>query len=84
MGTGAFRITFAHACLFSVSIMVFVQITTWLDLNNWLMPNGRIMVNCGGTSRASEVDPKSSSNGFWVQNSMIEALAIVFPGQVRL
>ncbi|PON51225.1 hypothetical protein PanWU01x14_217860 [Parasponia andersonii] len=51
------------------------------------MPNGRIIVNCGGTSGASEVDPKSVdrksfSDGSWVQNSTIKALSIAFPGQI--
>lgn len=47
------------------------------------MPNGRIMVNCGGTSGGSEVDPRStSSNGSLVQNSTIKALSEAFAGEV--
>lgn len=51
------------------------------------MPNGRLMVNCGGTSGATDSidgtgDPGSSMNGTWIQNSTIKALSKAFPGQV--
>ncbi|XP_062093024.1 uncharacterized protein LOC133798634 [Humulus lupulus] len=59
------------------------EVPTWLNLNNWLMPGGRIMVNCGGTSGASEVDLKTSSdNVSWMQNSTINALSTAFPEQI--
>ena len=62
------------------------QIGTWLEISNWLMPNGRIMVNCGGTSGSSEADLKSKLiNGInAVQNSTIKAMSKAFPGQVSL
>ncbi|KAL5567447.1 hypothetical protein UlMin_024022 [Ulmus minor] len=60
------------------------EVGTWLEISNWLMPNGRIMVNCGGTSGGSEADLKSKlSNGInAVQNSTIKAMSKAFPGQV--
>ncbi|KAE8099833.1 hypothetical protein FH972_017784 [Carpinus fangiana] len=62
--------------------------TTWLELKDKLMPNGRIMVNCGGIDEASVVmdetlNPKTSSiDGTWVQNSTVKALSKAFPGQL--
>lgn len=74
-----------HAVVFFFFTRCLVQVTTWLDLNKWLMLNGRIMVNCGGTSGVTQVDPKSSTNSSsWVQNSTIKALSIAFLGQVGL
>ncbi|XP_024021135.1 uncharacterized protein LOC21406744 isoform X2 [Morus notabilis] len=59
------------------------EVATWLEMKKWLMPNGRIMVNCGGTSGGSEVDPRStSSNGSLVQNSTIKALSEAFAGEI--
>lgn len=51
------------------------------------MPNGRIMVNSGGASGASDVldgsiDPRDSSNGTWAHNPTIKALSKALPGQV--
>lgn len=52
------------------------------------MPNGRLMVNCGGVDGASDVrdgtaHPKNtSSDDSWLQNSTIKALSKAFPGQV--
>lgn len=45
---------------------------TWLEINKKLMPNGRLMVNCGG-----------SSDAIWEKNSTINAMCKAFPGQVR-
>lgn len=65
-----------------------LQVTTWLELHNQLMPNGRLMVNCGGASGASDVidetiDPRdSSTNDTWLHNATIKALSKAFPGQV--
>ena len=59
------------------------QVTTWLEIKNWLMPDGRIMVNCGGSIEESDMDSgTSSSNASSVQNSAIKALSKAFPGQV--
>ncbi|CAB4276889.1 unnamed protein product [Prunus armeniaca] len=64
------------------------EVTTWLELKDQLMPNGRLMVNCGGVDGASDVrdgtaHPKNiSSDDSWLQNSTIKALSKAFPGQV--
>lgn len=57
------------------------KVTTWLEIKNWLMPDGRIMVNCGGS--VDDLD-NSSSNASSVQNYTIKALSKAFPGQVGL
>lgn len=60
------------------------QVSTWLKLKKLLMPNGRFMVNCGGTVGASEqLTTASLRNTSLVQNSTIKALSKAFPGQVR-
>ncbi|KAM7271306.1 hypothetical protein ACFE04_030520 [Oxalis oulophora] len=48
---------------------------TWLELKKRLMPNGRVMVNCGGID-AHPID------GAWYQNPTIEALYNAFQGQI--
>ncbi|XP_009368589.2 uncharacterized protein LOC103958090 isoform X2 [Pyrus x bretschneideri] len=64
------------------------EVTTWLEIKNKLMPNGRLMVNCGGIDEASDVrkeaaHPKHiSTDESWLQNSTIKALSKAFPGQV--
>lgn len=65
------------------------EVETWLELNGKLMPDGRLMVNCGGTdalaSSATEIEPHrevSSFDHIWEQNSTIKALCKAFPGQV--
>lgn len=40
------------------------------------MPDGRIMVNCGGS------DTVESLSSPWVQNPTVKALCSAFPGQV--
>uniref|UniRef100_A0A2N9H2X9 PABS domain-containing protein n=1 Tax=Fagus sylvatica TaxID=28930 RepID=A0A2N9H2X9_FAGSY len=66
------------------------EVKTWLEFNDRLMPNGRLMVNCGGIDEASNVidgvvHPKNSSiDGTWVQNSTIKALSKAFPGKVGI
>lgn len=71
-----------HVCGFSVLLHI-RQVTTWLEIKKWLMPNGRIMVNCGGMTGGSDVDPRSaSSNCSLVQNSTIKALSEAFAGEV--
>ncbi|KAL4625113.1 hypothetical protein ACB092_05G000600 [Castanea dentata] len=63
-------------------------VQTWLELNDRLMPNGRLMVNCGGIDEAADVidgvvHPKNSSiDGTWVQNYTIKALSKAFPGKL--
>ncbi|XP_048333869.2 uncharacterized protein LOC107421997 isoform X1 [Ziziphus jujuba] len=61
------------------------EVTTWSELYNLLMPNGRFMVNCGGTSGATDSigNPDSSTNETCVQNSTIKALSKAFPGQTN-
>uniref|UniRef100_A0A7N2R419 Uncharacterized protein n=1 Tax=Quercus lobata TaxID=97700 RepID=A0A7N2R419_QUELO len=50
------------------------EVQTWLEFNDRLMPNGRLMVNCGGIDEAADVidgvvHPKNSSiDGTWVQH----------------
>lgn len=56
------------------------QCGTWLDIKDKLMPNGRIMVNCGG----SDIGASVSDEGTWEQNYTIKALCQAFPGEVCL
>lgn len=49
---------------------------TWLQIAKRLMPDGRIMVNCGGS------DTVESLSSPWVQNPTVKALCSAFPGQV--
>ncbi|XP_021297486.1 uncharacterized protein LOC110426565 isoform X1 [Herrania umbratica] len=61
------------------------EVETWLNLSDRLMPDGRLMVNCGGVSESS-MDGKihhQSVDDTWIQNSTIKALAVAFPGQVH-
>lgn len=54
-----------------------------MEIAKKLMPDGRIMVNCGGADAAvSLADDMGLSS--WVQNPTIKALCAAFPGQVRL
>ncbi|XP_072963654.1 uncharacterized protein [Typha angustifolia] len=65
------------------------EVTTWTEMTKKLMPNGRIMINCGGVhaeasqgaerTAHSNVSPDSS----WVQHSTIKALCSAFPGKVN-
>lgn len=64
-------------------ISTLLQVETWLEIAKKLMPDGRIMVNCGGADAAvSLADDMGLSS--WVQNPTIKALCAAFPGQVRL
>ncbi|XP_050368533.1 uncharacterized protein LOC126786679 [Argentina anserina] len=64
------------------------EVTTWLKLKNLLMPEGRLMVNCGGIDSESDVNNGTvhptnlSTDSSWVQNPAIKALSEAFPGQV--
>lgn len=67
----------------------FGQVKTWLELNDKLMPNGRLMVNCGGTNDGvpSTTDivtspGLSSFQSTCEQVSTLKALSKAFPGQV--
>ncbi|XP_076946549.1 uncharacterized protein LOC143618110 [Bidens hawaiensis] len=52
------------------------EVENWLELNKKLMPNGRIMVNCGGsTSITGSTD--------WEKNNTLVTLCKAFPGQVN-
>ncbi|KAF5816805.1 putative S-adenosyl-L-methionine-dependent methyltransferase [Helianthus annuus] len=55
------------------------EVQTWLDINDKLMPNGRIMVNCGGTTSVAG----SCGDSVWDQNSTLKTLCQAFPGQVN-
>lgn len=48
------------------------------------MPQGRIMVNCGGAHAevSGSGDGTANMNGSWIQNSTIKALCQAFPGKV--
>ncbi|XVF56354.1 hypothetical protein PTKIN_Ptkin06aG0113200 [Pterospermum kingtungense] len=61
------------------------EVETWVELSDRLMPDGRLMVNCGGVSESS-IDGKlqhQSVDDIWIQNSTIKALAKAFPAQVN-
>jgi hypothetical protein len=60
---------------------ILLQVEAWLQIAKTLMPDGRIMVNCGGDASVSLVEDNSPSS--WVQNPTIKALCSAFPGQVR-
>uniref|UniRef100_A0A0D9Z1I0 PABS domain-containing protein n=1 Tax=Oryza glumipatula TaxID=40148 RepID=A0A0D9Z1I0_9ORYZ len=56
------------------------EVETWSEIAKKLMPDGRIMVNCGGADAAvSLADDMGLSS--WVQNPTIKALCAAFPGQ---
>ncbi|ERN10844.1 hypothetical protein AMTR_s00027p00243910 [Amborella trichopoda] len=65
------------------------EVSTWLELEKRLMPNGRIMVNCGGAhaEACSSEDENysiyfSCSEGVSVYNPTITALCTSFPGNL--
>lgn len=63
------------------------QVGMWLDLKDRLMVGGRLMINCGGNEVVNVTDngvcnEVSSTDCFWLHNSMIEALSEVFPKQL--
>lgn len=55
---------------------------TWLEIAKKLMPDGRIMVNCGGADAAVSLAGGTSPSS-WVQNPTIKALCSAFPGQLN-
>lgn len=46
------------------------------------MPNGRIMVNCGGAT--DEMSANVHSEGTWLLNSTLQTLYKAFPGQASI
>ncbi|XP_009398065.2 uncharacterized protein LOC103982774 isoform X2 [Musa acuminata AAA Group] len=60
------------------------EVTTWLDIERKLMPQGRIMVNCGGAHAevSGSGDGTANMDGSWIQNSTIKALCQAFPGKL--
>lgn len=63
-------------------ILTLLQAKTWLEIAKKLMPDGRIMVNCGGADTAVSLAADTGVSS-WVQNPTIKALCSAFPGQVR-
>ncbi|KAL6847644.1 hypothetical protein ACP4OV_022670 [Aristida adscensionis] len=57
------------------------EVETWLQIEKKLMPDGRIMVNCGGADAAVSLEEDSSPSS-WVQNPTIKALCSAFPGKL--
>ncbi|WOL07495.1 hypothetical protein Cni_G16237 [Canna indica] len=62
------------------------EVSTWLNIEKKLMPEGRIMVNCGGAyselSESGTANTNVLSSGSWIQNSTIKALCQAFPGKL--
>ncbi|XP_062209712.1 uncharacterized protein LOC133911475 [Phragmites australis] len=58
------------------------EVETWLQIAKKLMPDGRIIVNCGGADAAVSLTEDSSPSS-WVQNPTIKALCSAFPGQLN-
>lgn len=56
------------------------EVETWLELGNKLMPNGRIMVNCGGAT--DEISATVDNEGIWLLNSTLQTLYKAFPEQL--
>uniref|UniRef100_A0A453J1Q8 Methyltransferase type 11 domain-containing protein n=1 Tax=Aegilops tauschii subsp. strangulata TaxID=200361 RepID=A0A453J1Q8_AEGTS len=55
---------------------------TWLEIAKKLMPDGRIMVNCGGADTPVSLAADTGVSS-WVQNPTIKALCSAFPGQLN-
>ncbi|XP_051183516.1 uncharacterized protein [Lolium perenne] len=58
------------------------EVETWLEIAKKLMPDGRIMVNCGGADTAVSLAADTGVSS-WVQNPTIKALCSAFPGQLN-
>ncbi|PWA39252.1 S-adenosyl-L-methionine-dependent methyltransferases superfamily protein [Artemisia annua] len=52
------------------------EVQTWLDINDKLMPNGRLIVNCGGSTN-------NETDGLCEKNSTLNTLCKAFPGQIN-
>ncbi|KAF0911087.1 hypothetical protein E2562_005469 [Oryza meyeriana var. granulata] len=59
------------------------EVETWLQIAKKLMPDGRIMVNCGGADAAVSLADDTSPSS-WVQNPTIKALCAAFPSQLLI
>ncbi|XP_071686460.1 uncharacterized protein [Rutidosis leptorrhynchoides] len=62
------------------------EVQTWLKLHDKLMPNGRLIVNCGGstTANAASTDVENSVNeSVQEQNSTLNTLCKAFPDNVN-
>ncbi|XP_044983089.1 uncharacterized protein LOC123449815 [Hordeum vulgare subsp. vulgare] len=55
---------------------------TWLEIAKKLMPDGRIMVNCGGADTPVSLAADTGVSS-WVQNPTIKAMCSAFPGQLN-
>jgi len=56
-----------------------------LELKGRLIPNGRLMVNCGGIEESDAINERISTKSVdnaWVENPTIKVLCEAFPGQV--
>uniref|UniRef100_A0A6N2M937 PABS domain-containing protein n=1 Tax=Salix viminalis TaxID=40686 RepID=A0A6N2M937_SALVM len=61
------------------------DVATWLELKGRLIPNGRLMVNCGGIEESDAINERISTKSVdnaWVENPTIKVLCEAFPGQV--
>ncbi|XP_015689699.2 uncharacterized protein LOC102721435 [Oryza brachyantha] len=58
------------------------EVETWLQISKKLMPDGRIIVNCGGADAAVSLADDTGRSS-WVQNPTIKALCTAFPGQLN-
>eukprot|EP00258_Populus_trichocarpa_P024748 XP_024440767.1 uncharacterized protein LOC7477773 isoform X2 [Populus trichocarpa] len=61
------------------------EVATWLELKGRLIPNGRLMVNCGGIEESDAINERISTKSVdnaWVENPTIKVLCEAFPGQL--
>ncbi|KAJ6961997.1 polyamine aminopropyl transferase isoform X2 [Populus alba x Populus x berolinensis] len=60
------------------------EVATWLEMKGRLIPNGRLMVNCGGIEESDAINERStkSVDNAWVENQTIKVLCEAFPGQL--
>ncbi|KAG5228070.1 polyamine aminopropyl transferase [Salix suchowensis] len=61
------------------------DVATWLELKGRLIPNGRLMVNCGGIEESDAINERISTKSVdnaWVENPTIKVLCEAFPGQL--
>uniref|UniRef100_M8AVJ6 PABS domain-containing protein n=1 Tax=Aegilops tauschii TaxID=37682 RepID=M8AVJ6_AEGTA len=67
----------------NISVFKNTLAETWLEIAKKLMPDGRIMVNCGGADTPVSLAADTGVSS-WVQNPTIKALCSAFPGQVYI
>uniref|UniRef100_A0A453J1Q4 Uncharacterized protein n=1 Tax=Aegilops tauschii subsp. strangulata TaxID=200361 RepID=A0A453J1Q4_AEGTS len=68
--------------LMEKSYLSYKKAETWLEIAKKLMPDGRIMVNCGGADTPVSLAADTGVSS-WVQNPTIKALCSAFPGQLN-